>query len=158
MSDKLLALRHKKALELLQMPGTKEHLEELTRKSINITALKNITEYKEIEARKNGVNFESVGEVIRTKSAGAGGRNFANGEERRSGKFTPTRMIKPGRLALQDQYPTLSEHTTNMSDLGLLNTNIGKYVRINVRKYKENELCLRPLIQVGDLIHKEESL
>lgn len=61
--------------------------------------------------------------------------------------FTPTRMIKPGRILpepennpvspnirtinivtkilVQDQYTNLSEHTTNMSDLGLLNTNIG---------------------------------
>ncbi|RGB42573.1 hypothetical protein C1646_750752 [Rhizophagus diaphanus] len=146
MSDKLLALRHKKEAG--------EPFEE----DDEVLAFK---EYKEIEARKNGVNFESVGEVIRTKSA--------------------DKMIKPGRLAhlilpepennpvppnirtinivakvlVQDQKPTLSEHTTNMSDLGLLNTIIGKYVRINVRKYKEMNYFAST---VGDLIHKEESL
>ncbi|CAB5373309.1 unnamed protein product [Rhizophagus irregularis] len=63
---------------------------------------KSITEYKEIEVRKNGVNFESVGEVIRTKSAGAGERNFANGEERRSGnmfRIYANKDDKTGRLA-----------------------------------------------------------
>lgn len=56
MSDKLLALRHKKALELLQMPGTKEHLEELARKSINITALK--------KWQEAGEPFEEDDEVL----------------------------------------------------------------------------------------------
>ncbi|CAB4477767.1 unnamed protein product [Rhizophagus irregularis] len=146
MSDKLLALRHKKALELLQMPGTKEHLEELARKSINITALKNITEYKEIEVRKNGVNFESVGEVIRTKSAGAGGRNFANGEERRSGNMFRIYANKDDKTGKAS-----SSHTPRAREQPLLT----KY-----KNDKENELYLRPtpLIQVGDLIHKEESL
>ncbi|GBC32124.2 hypothetical protein GLOIN_2v1784551 [Rhizophagus irregularis DAOM 181602=DAOM 197198] len=133
MSDKLLALRHKKALELLQMPGTKEHLED-------------ITEYKEIEVRKNGVNFESVGEVIRTKSAGAGGRNFANGEERRSGNMFRIYANKDDKTGKAS-----SSHTPRAREQPLLT----KY-----KNDKENELYLRPtpLIQVGDLIHKEESL
>src|SRR5688572_2357335 len=109
MSDELLVLRHKRALELLQEPGQKEYSEERVKKSLNITALKKweeagepfeeddeilgiynhfrtltksqefetlsvellaYLEYKENEIRKNGTNSESVGAVIRTKSAG----------------------------------------------------------------------------------------
>ncbi|PKY30786.1 hypothetical protein RhiirB3_448052 [Rhizophagus irregularis] len=157
MSDKLLALRHKKALELLQMPGTKEHLEEKQHS-------KSITEYKEIEVRKNGVNFESVGEVIRTKSAGAGGRNFANGEERRSGNMfriyanKDDKTVNPIKkensefvLKSMENGKASSSHTPRAREQPLLT----KY-----KNDKENELYLRPtpLIQVGDLIHKEESL
>ena len=41
MSDEQLALQqHKRALEILQEPGQKKYMEELTRKSFNIAALK----------------------------------------------------------------------------------------------------------------------
>lgn len=42
----------------------------------------------------------------------------------------------------------------HLNDLNLLNTIIGKYVKINVQKFRENELRLHSLIQVGDLVHK----
>ena len=61
------------------------------------------------------------------------------------------------RVLDRNQYLKLTEHVTNMrlNDLNLLNTIIGKYMRINIQKFKENELCLHPPIQVGDLVHKE---
>ncbi|CAJ0746385.1 22939_t:CDS:2 [Entrophospora sp. SA101] len=84
LSDELLALRHKKALELLNKPGQRESFEEWTKNSINITALKEWEEagylqksqhienfifelleylkYKKNEACKDGTNSESVGE------------------------------------------------------------------------------------------------
>ncbi|CAB5365955.1 unnamed protein product [Rhizophagus irregularis] len=40
-------------------------------------------EYKESKAYKNGERPGSFGEILRTNSAGAGGRNSLNGEERR---------------------------------------------------------------------------
>jgi len=84
-------------------------------------------------------------------------------------RYTPVKMFHPGRLARlifpemednpipsnvrtanivvkvldRNQYPKLTELTTNMlnrlNDLNLLNTIIGKYVRVNIRKFKENE-------------------
>ncbi|CAJ0912237.1 16532_t:CDS:2, partial [Entrophospora sp. SA101] len=86
LSDELLALRHKKALELLNKPGQRESFEEWTKNSINITALKEWEEagylqksqhienfifelleylkYKKNEACKDGTNSESVGGVL----------------------------------------------------------------------------------------------
>ncbi|PKC12108.1 hypothetical protein RhiirA5_412249 [Rhizophagus irregularis] len=84
MPDELLTLRHKRALELLQKPGKKEHLEECVKKSSNcIKRLLAFIEYKESKAYKNGERPGSFGEILRTNSAG----------------FTPTRMIRPGRRA-----------------------------------------------------------
>ncbi|PKK70726.1 hypothetical protein RhiirC2_711670 [Rhizophagus irregularis] len=84
MPDELLTLRHKRALELLEKPGKKEHLEECAKKSSNcIKRLLAFIEYKESKAYKNGERPGSFGEILRTNSAGAGGRNSLNGEERR---------------------------------------------------------------------------
>ncbi|CAB4394390.1 unnamed protein product [Rhizophagus irregularis] len=75
------------------------------KKNINITELKKWLEVgkpfeeddeilafkkaKETEARKNG---KSVGEIIKTRSAGTGGNNTIN-----EGKYTPVEMLHPGR-------------------------------------------------------------
>ena len=95
MSDKILALRHKKALATAN-PGTKEYLEEWAKKSINITAQKKWQEsgepfeeddevlgiynilkhyllnlqHSENIRKTKLIKMASVGEVIRTKSAG----------------------------------------------------------------------------------------
>ncbi|CAB4393449.1 unnamed protein product [Rhizophagus irregularis] len=93
MSDELLALQHKRVLEILQESEQKKFMEERAKKSFNITALKEreeagepfeeddeildiynhleyaYLEYKKNEARKNGANPGTVGGFIRTESA-----------------------------------------------------------------------------------------
>ncbi|RGB30329.1 hypothetical protein C1646_765507 [Rhizophagus diaphanus] len=85
MPDELLTLRHKRALELLQKLGKKEHLEECAKKSFNLTALKEweedgepfedddevlaFIEYKESKAYKNGVIPESENNPIPSHNA-----------------------------------------------------------------------------------------
>ncbi|PKY62005.1 hypothetical protein RhiirA4_487760 [Rhizophagus irregularis] len=74
MSDELLALQHKRVLEILQESVQKKYMEERAKKSFNITALKEweeaaYLEYKKNEARKNCANPGTVGEFIRTESA-----------------------------------------------------------------------------------------
>ena len=71
------------------------------------------------------------------------------------------KILDPGR------FPKLSELTTNMlnslNNLNLLDTTIGKYVRVNIRKYGKDkngkdELHLHPRLKAGDLVHKEAFL
>ncbi|CAB4440547.1 unnamed protein product [Rhizophagus irregularis] len=107
-------------------------------------------EYKESKAYKNGERPGSLGEILRTNSAGAGGRNSLNGEERRFENSSRVYTISP--LTPESENNPIPPHVI------VLLSYIGKYVKINIRKYKENETRLNSPASVGDLVRKCESL
>ncbi|CAB5337091.1 hypothetical protein RhiirA5_384242 [Rhizophagus irregularis] len=113
--DELRALRHQKALELLEEPGMRESF----RKDLNLTALKEweeagepfeedeeilaYLEYKKNEARKNSTdsaNSESADGVTRQGSIEIGERSSVNGGKQKIGnkyRIYPTTIRRPRR-------------------------------------------------------------
>ncbi|RGB30783.1 hypothetical protein C1646_764880 [Rhizophagus diaphanus] len=167
--DELRALRHQRALELLEEPGMRETF----RKDFNLTALKEWEEAREPfeedeeilaylkfmknEAHKNGTDSANSGSadgVTRQGSNGTGRRSSINGGKQKvwdsSQQQSEDQEGKPSIF--------LTEMLNSLRTFDFLDVYIKRNLEVNIRKFAEGELNLNPPIQPNDLVHKSPCL